>query len=162
VVFIAIEIISNRLKTVADLTNSKNLHSVVVISKSGEIVGRVRNLRTRGFNVEGIVISRPFSMFKQFIDKSFIKTFNQDQILLKINPVLSLRGLKVYDKSGRRLGKVRKVLRQDNGNNFTSFVVKDKFYSKSILIGKDNIGIMKKNIILNMDYDKESRTLRKR
>jgi sporulation protein YlmC with PRC-barrel domain len=156
-----IEIISNRLKTVADLTNSKNLHSVVVISRSGEIVGKVRNLRIKGFNVEGIVIARPFSMYKQFIDKVFIQTFNQDQILLKINPVLSFKGLKVYDKSGRKLGKVRKVLRSDNTNNFTSLVVRDRFYSRSILVGKENIAIMKKNIILNMDYDKESKSLRK-
>jgi sporulation protein YlmC with PRC-barrel domain len=162
VVFITIEIISNRLRTVADLISSKNLHSVVVISKSGEIIGRVRNLRIRGFNVEGIVISRLFSTHKEFIDKAFIKTFNQDQILLKINPVPSLKGLKVYDRSGRKLGKVRKVLRQDNRNDFTSLVVKDRFYSRSILVGKSNIGIMKKNIILNMDYDKNSKNLKRR
>jgi sporulation protein YlmC with PRC-barrel domain len=162
VVPITIEIISNRLKTVADLINSRSLQNIVVISRSGEIVGRVKSLRMKGFNVEGIVIAKPFSISKEFIDRAFIKTFDQNQILLKINPVTSLKGLKVYDMSGRKLGKVIKVLRQSNTNNFTGLVIKNRFFSRPILVEKEKIDIMKKNVILNIDYDEYSNEIKRK
>lgn len=150
---ISIELISSKLKSIGELVSSRRLGKIVVISKSGEIIGKVREIRTKEFNVEGIIVAKPFSRYYEFIDKQSIKVFNQNEVLLKINPVTSLKGLSVYDTSGRRLGKVKKVMRSDNNNDFTSLVVKDKFYSKALLIEKDKIDIMKKNIILNIDYD---------
>ena len=154
--FITIELISKRLNTIADLVNSRKLHNIIVISKNGDIVGRVKSLRIKGFDVEGIVISKPLSMSKEFIDRSFIKSFSQSQILLSINPVTSLKGLTVYDISGRKLGKVKKVLRKDHTNSFTSLVVKGRIFSRPILIEKEKIDIMKKNIILNVDFTDHS------
>ena len=136
------ELISARLKSVGDLVSSRRLGRIVVISRSGEIIGKVREIRTKGFNVEGIIISKPYSAAKEFIDRSFIKVLNQNEALLNINPVTSLKGLSVYDISGRKLGKVVKVLRKDNSNSFSSIVVKNRFYSRPILIGKDKIDIM--------------------
>lgn len=115
-------------------------------------MGKVTEIRTKGFSVEGIVVSKQYPGGQEFIDKSFIKVLNQNEALLNINPVTNLKGLSVYDTSGRMLGKIVKVLRKDNRNEFTSIVVKNKFYSRSILIPKDKIDIMKKNIILNIDY----------
>lgn|GEM_PF-1959446 len=149
---IQIEIISNKIKSIGDLVNSRRLKKIVVISKSGEIVGKIREVRMKGFSVEGLVISSGILSVPVFIDRQFIKVFNQNEVLLAINPITTLRGLSVYDTSGRNLGKVRKILRQDNRNEFTSLVVRNKFYSRAVLIPKDKIDIMKKNIILNIDY----------
>lgn len=144
------------------MVSSRKLSRIVVISKSGEIIGRVKEIRTKGFNVEGIIISKPFSTYYQFVDRPLIKVLNRNQALLRINPVTSLKGLSVYDTSGRKLGKVTKVMRHDNSNNFTSIVVKNKFYSRQILIEKDKIDIMKKNIILNIDYLEYSEGLKEK
>ena len=149
-----VEILSKRLKSVADLINSKKLDKIVVISRNGEIIGNVREIRVKSFDVEGIVISKHFSLNHEFIDKQFIKVFNENEVLLNINPVTSLKGRSVYDSSGRNLGKVRKVLRDNNKNDFRSIVVKGKFFSKPILVEKSSIDIMKKNIILNVEYEK--------
>ena len=149
---ILLSILSKKYKSIGDLISSRKLGNIVVISKNGEIVGKVGAVRMKGFSVEGIVIFKFFGLGSIFIDRSFIKVFNQNEVLLNINPVTSLKGRQVYDVSGRKLGKVRKILRKDNDNNFTSIVVKDRFYKKPILIGKDKIDIMKKNIVLNIDY----------
>lgn len=158
---IAIELISNKLKTIGDLVSSKRLDKIVVISKSGEIIGRVKEVRLKKFSFEGIVVKSSF-FGSVFIDRSFIKEFNQNEVLLTINPVTILGGLSVYDKSGRKLGKVRKVLREGNKNKLKSLVVRDKFYSRSILIPKDKIDIMKKNIVLNIDYLEYSNNIKKK
>ncbi len=148
-----IEIISTKIKALGDLINSNKLRKIPVITKSGEIIGRVKAVRMNKFSVEGIQVSRPWSFFSStFIDKSLIKVFNQNEAVLNINPVTALKGLAVYDTSGRRLGTVRKIIREGNSNNFKSLVVKNRFYSRAILIEKDKIDIMKKNIILNIDY----------
>jgi sporulation protein YlmC with PRC-barrel domain len=122
-----------------------------VITRSGEIIGRVSEVRLDGFCVEGVVVERPLFSGSVFIDKSFIKVFNQNEVLLKINPVTELVGVKVYDGSGRKLGRVSKVLRDDNKNNFKSLVVKDGFFRRPLLVDRSHIEIMKKNIILNVE-----------
>ena len=159
---IVAEIISIRYKSLGELINSKRLKHIVVISKSGEILGRIKEVRMKGFGVEGIIFYRPWSFGSTFIDKSFIKVFNQNEALLNINPVTSLKGLSVYDTAGRDIGKVRKVMRPDKRNDFTSLVVKNRFYSRSVLIPKDKIDIMKKNIVLNIDYLEYSDQLKKK
>lgn len=161
VMAISIDLISGRLKVISDLVSSRRLRRIPVITKSGEIIGRIREVRMNSFVVEGIIIERPFSFSYTFIDKAFVKVFKQQEVVLNINPVTFLRGLYVYDKSGRKLGKVRKVLRDNINNDFKSLVVKDKFYSKSILIEKDKIDIMKKNIILNIDYLEHTNSIKK-
>lgn len=103
-----------------------------------------------------------FDLNSVFIDKFFIKVFNQNEVLLKINPVTELVGVMVYDSSGRRLGKIRKVLRNDNKNNFKSLVVKNKFYSKPVLVERGQIEIMRKNVILNVESLKQGNGRKKR
>jgi sporulation protein YlmC with PRC-barrel domain len=146
------DLISNKYKSIGELISSRRLKNIVVISKSGEIIGKVREVRMKDFKVEGIILVKHLNLSPEFIDRSFIKVFTQNEVLLNINPVTTLKGLSVYDSSGRELGKVRKILRADNKNNFTSLVVKHRFYSRPILIPKDKIDVMKKNIVLNIDY----------
>lgn len=131
--------------------SSKRLNKIPVITRSGEIIGHVSEVRLNGFSVEGIVVERLFKMHSVFIDKSLIKVFNQNEILLKINPVTELIGIKVYDGSGRKLGKIQKVIRNNNKNDFTSLVVKDGFFKRPLLVDRSQIEIMKKNIILNVE-----------
>lgn len=161
VIIIISDVISNRYKAIGELISSKRLKRIDVITKSGEILGKVKEVRINGFNVEGILVYKPFSFNSEFIDKNFIKVFNKNEVLLNTNPVTALKGLLVYDNSGRKLGKVKKVLRKDNKNDFKSLIVKDKFYSRPILVEKDKISIMKKNIVLNIDYVEYSDNLKK-
>ena len=133
------------------MLSSKRFKKIPVITKSGEIIGRVSEVRLDGFCVEGVVVERFLNFRSVFIDKSFIKVFNQNEVLLKINPVTELVGVRVYDGSGRKLGKVSKVLRKNNGNDFDSLVVKDGFFARPSLVDRSHIEIMKRNIILNVE-----------
>lgn len=148
---------SKKLGAIGNFVSSKRLTGIPVISKSGEIIGHVSELRLNGFNVEGIIVKRFFSLRSVFIDKLFIKVFNQNEVLLKVNPVTELLGVKVYDGSGRKLGKIKKIVRGNNNNDFKSLIVKDGFFARPLLIDRSQIEIMKRNVILNVESITENR-----
>ena len=122
-----------------------------VISKSGEKIGKIHNVRFEGHTVSGFVISKIFSKF--FVGFEYIGEVSDESIVLSIDPVTELVGKHVFDADGRNLGKVSRLNRDDSKNDFESLIVKKRIYSKGILIPKKEIDVMKKNIILKTVYE---------
>lgn len=123
-----------------------NLTSVLhkkVIAENGEILGKVKDVAFDMNKVIGIYTTKGY-----LIEKTYIKQLLNDSIILKINPVISLVGKIVFDKDGKKIGKVKKVVRKDNSNDFTELIVKGSIFRKSLHIPKKKIETMDKNIIL--------------
>ncbi len=141
------EVISARqLKTDFSL---KAIIGKKVICENGEIIGRVKDIAFDANNIMGIYVWGIFKTKKMLIDRSYIDEFNSDSIILKINPITTLLRRDVFDKDGKKLGKVKRITRNTHLNDFESLLVKKNLFTPSRTIPKSDIGIIGKNIILN-------------
>jgi sporulation protein YlmC with PRC-barrel domain len=145
-----IEIISPNDRNILKFESIKDYLGKKVASKSGKIVGTVRDVLFTDKGVKGIIVYKLFSRF--YVDRSYFNTVG-NKAMLSINPIILLKGKKVFDADGKRLGKVSKVKRKSKTNDFESVVVKKRFFSKGIEIPKSEIDVMKDNIILNKIYE---------
>jgi sporulation protein YlmC with PRC-barrel domain len=136
----------------ADLANTKNLVSYInrkVYSKTGNLLGRVKDIILRHDTLIGFeVIGRK----KLFIDKEFFESESDNSLMLSIEPITSLFGKHVFDADGKNIGKVKDIERKSNANTFTHLVVRKHFYTKPIKVPKEDIDVSKENIILNKKY----------
>ncbi len=145
-----IEIISPNDRNILKFESVKDYLGKKVVSKSGETIGSVADVLFTDNGIKGIVVSKRFSKF--YVDSSHFNAVS-NKAMLSIDPVILLIGKEVFDVDGKRLGKVSKVIRKNNINDFEAIVVKKKIYSKGIEIPKSNIDVLKKNIILNQSYE---------
>lgn len=122
-----------------------------VISKSGERVGKVHDIRFSGSKVEGIVVLKRIS--RLFIDQEFIAGHSDEAVMLSIDPVTMMRGKQVFDADGKKLGKVSDVVRKGNSNVMSSIIIRKRLYSRGVRIPKEDIETAKKNIILKKVYE---------
>jgi len=141
------EIISSK-----DIVKHFRISSLIgkkVISEKGQNLGKIKDIAYYGEKILGIFISKRFSLKKILIDKSYIQNIQSDTIILTLNPVTSLIGKTVFDKDGKKIGKVKKVIRTNNNNDFKEILVKKHIFSMSLILPKSKIDVMDKNIILN-------------
>ena len=144
-----LEIISRRLKNLQKTERFSSYIRKKVFSKSGELVGKVKDITTKKDNMIGLIVN---GNKKVFIGKEFFDFDSKDVIMLSINPVTSLIGKHVFDAEGRRLGYVKGLERKNNANDFESLVVKKAFYLRALKIPKEDVVVSKKNIILKKAY----------
>ncbi|MBW2996550.1 hypothetical protein KY332_04605 [Candidatus Woesearchaeota archaeon] len=140
-----IEVFSPRKQDINKLGSIKSFLSRKIVSKSGEAIGKAKDVLFDSKGIRGVK-GKGF-----YVDKSYFKT-SEDKIMLSIDPVILLLGKDVFDADGKKIGKVVKVARTGNTNNFKSIFVKRKFYSRKKEISKADISVSKKNIILNKKY----------
>lgn len=145
-----LKIISTKKSDISKLEKLKSYIGKKVISKSGDKVGEVQDIVFSGPKIEGIIVSRKLS--KIFVDLEYI-SMSKGNIMLLVDPVIMLKGKLVFDADGKKLGKVFKVNRNSNANNFESLSVKKRIYSKVIKVPKEDIDTAKKNIILKKVYE---------
>jgi sporulation protein YlmC with PRC-barrel domain len=146
-----LEAISTKGKDPLKMESFRSYIGKEVISKSGERIGKVHDLRFSGNSVTGIVVRRRLS--RLFIDKEFIAGGSGGTIMLSIDPVTMMLGKQVFDADGKKMGKVSKVLRKGSSNTLTAVMVKKRMYSRGIKIPKEDIDVSKKNLILKKVYE---------
>jgi sporulation protein YlmC with PRC-barrel domain len=143
--------VSTKVKEPLKLSSFRAYVGKKVISKSGEKVGKVHNMRFSGSTVSGIVVSRWLSRF--FVGLEFVDKISKESVVLSIDPVIMHVGKQVFDADGRKMGKVSGLVRKDSGNSFESIIVKKRFFSKGMTVPKKEIDVIKKNIILKKAYE---------
>ena len=119
-----------------------------VMADNGEFVGKVRDIAFDMNKVVGIYVTGPLGLKKVLIDKEYIDHFHADSVVLKINPVTQLEGKFVFDKDGKKIGKVCELVRKGTGNDFTEAIVKKNPLSRGIHIKRSDMDVISKNIIL--------------
>ncbi|RMF07263.1 hypothetical protein D6764_00225 [Candidatus Woesearchaeota archaeon] len=142
------EFISDRINTLGSSLRATDYLRKVVLSKSGEKVGIVRDIVFHGHVFVGLLIGKNL-----FIDSKFVHSVADDAVMLSIEPVTLLRGKIVFDADGRQIGKVKDVVRRHTGNDYESILVKKGIFRKPIAIPKSHVKTAGKNIILNTSYE---------
>jgi len=120
-----------------------------VIAENGEVVGKVKDIAFSANKVVGVYMGRALGS-SVLIDQDHIREFNADSVILKINPVTALIGKLVFDKDGKKLGKITQLVRTDHKNDFTDILVKKNPVSGAIKIPKKNLSVISKNVILDL------------
>lgn len=146
----SVEIISQTDKNILKFESIKDYLGKKVVSKSGKTIGSVMDVLFTDKGIKGVIVYKLFTSF--YVDKAFFNTVD-NKAMLSIDPVPLLKGKQVFDLDGKKLGKVVKVNRKNNNNDFESLTVRKRFFSKSIRIPKSEIDVMKNNIILNKAYE---------
>lgn len=122
-----------------------------VISKSGDIIGKVQDFRFSKSTIAGIVVMKNIS--RLFIGNEFISAVSADAVMLSIDPVTMLVGKKVFDANGKEMGKVARLVRKGSSNSFEAVIIKKKIYSKGMKVPKADVEVSKKSIILKKSYE---------
>lgn len=143
-------IISSKTTTLDETKSLVSLLGKRVLSKSGEITGKITDVITTNEKIIGIMVT---GSQKQFIGKEFFKYDAEDSIILTIDPVTLMIGKQVFDSEGKKLGNVIDIKRENADNNYTAIIIKKTLISKKILIPKKHIEVARKNILLNVPYE---------
>jgi sporulation protein YlmC with PRC-barrel domain len=146
-----IEVISSKTKKLEGTNTFSSYIGKKVYSKSGILLGAVRDVIMKNDIMLGVLVKRVF------IGKEFFKSYTADAIMLRIDPVTNLVGKQVFDSTGKRVGKVVELKRKGTGNSYTELRVKKNLYSKSIFIPKKDIKIAKKNVILKKPWQEKKK-----
>lgn len=137
-----------------DVTKEKGLRAFLgknVLSKDGDVVGTVKDVVFEEDKIVGIIYTK--KIFKKiFLGINYIEKFYADSLILKINPVTRLIGMKVYDVEGKKVGVVKDIVRKTNINKIDALIVRKGIFKKFIEVPVDDIDISKKNVILNKLY----------
>ena len=143
--------ISTKTKTPDSMDSVRNWVGKHVISKSGDVIGKVQDFKFLKNTITGIVVMKKLSRI--YLGIEFVSAVSQDSVMLSIDPVTMLIGKKVFDVDGKDMGKLVQLVRKGNNNSFEAIIVKRKFYSKGIKIPKADVEISKKNLILKKAYE---------
>ncbi len=139
------------------LSETLNLNKLVgrkVISKKGNVVGRVKEIRLllQKKIIEGIVVSCPDLAKSLYIGISYIDRITPDSVLLTMDPVVLLKGLVVITESGRKIGRIKQVIRRENTNEIRQLIVSSLF-ARPREISITQIKKIGSSIILKSSYN---------
>lgn len=148
------EKIITKEKPLEETLNLAHLRGVKVLAKDGEVVGNVSQIRMNKTKlaIEGIVVFR--SLFKKplYIGCSYIESATRHSFLLKENPSILLRGRRILDSNGKKIGSVKEVVRLGDTNKISHLVAK-AFLRKDFEVDVKKCEILKDSIILEHNYD---------
>lgn len=140
-----IDIISPKIRAIEGLKPASYYLGKKVYSKSGILLGRIRDIHLTGGVLAAIYV---VGKRKTMIDSEFIHSDTGESVMLTIDPCTYLIGKQVFDAEGRRLGKVIDIDRTTNANTFQFLLIKRWIFSKPQPIPKSDIEVQRTNIIL--------------
>jgi len=124
-----------------------------VLTKDGKNIGKVKSvhIHPRDLTVEGIVIDPGFFDANHYVGAEYISSITDEGVVLKIHPVTDYVGLKVFDFTGKEIGKVKEVNRSKQTNTLYSILV-SREGKEDVLIRADYIAAAGKNIVLREPF----------
>ncbi len=134
----------------SSLDASEILH-VEVLSKNGAVIGSVSGvkLHPKTLKTLGVMVNRGFVRF--YFGVSYIKRIGADSVLLTIDPSPLIEGKKVFMYNGKRMGRVKRVIRKGTTNDIKELVVAS-FLRKDIVVSASAIHLISKSVILSGHY----------
>jgi sporulation protein YlmC with PRC-barrel domain len=144
-------IITDELRPDATI-NVRHILGAKVLSKTGQVVGRVKQLRMnqKTFKIEGIIVH--ISLFHRvYIGVSYIKSISNEAVILSVDLSIMIKGKRVVDNEGKIVGKVKMIVRRGERNDISTLVV-HKFMRKDLEIPTSAIKTVSKSVILTERY----------
>lgn len=134
-----------------------------VLSKNGQLVGHVSSIQVSddGLSVEGALISRGLFKKKIFIGKGYIDRLTLDSLVLKVDPFLLFKDVKVVSSEGEVIGRVIDFVRINNTNDLDSLTVKG-FMRGTFSVPLTAIKSVGYSIILKPNYEPPAKHFWKR
>jgi len=124
-----------------------------VIDAEGGFIGVAEKIfiDPKLMNFIGISVDKGLIKSGLTIGKSYIDKVTDHAIFLKIRVVYDIKGMLVFDKNGKRVGKVSSIDLYGNKNKIKRLYVKSRsFFKEKILIPEDYIENIGDNVILNV------------
>ena len=121
-----------------------------VYGTSGTYVGKVKDILLNNGRAVAMLIKKGFT--KCIISTEFISAESTKTLMLTIEPIVLHLGKVVYDKEGRKLGKVVDIIKRGE-NSIKEIVVRRSIFTKSLVIQGNEIAVSKANIILKQAYE---------
>ena len=124
-----------------------------VLTKDGKKIGKVTSvhINPKKLTIEGIVINPGFFDAYQYIGANYIDSITGEGVVLNILPVTEYVGIKVFDYTGKEIGKVKEVNRSKQTNTLLSILV-DRSGKEDVLIRADYIAAAGENIVLKEPF----------
>ncbi|MFA5763897.1 MAG: PRC-barrel domain-containing protein [archaeon] len=122
-----------------------------VIGKNGSELGKVKELAIdpRKMTVEGVYVSPCFTCADEYIGKEYIETISVNGIVLKIDPLTEVIGKKVFDSTGKQIGKVSALTREKKTNTINQIEVNPGLGKKNILVSMEDVKSLGEAVVLS-------------
>lgn len=116
----------------------KNILGLRVLSKSGDVLGRVVEVRMdhKRESFEGVLV-RMRNLKKVYVNKTYVQKITDEAVLLSITPAIVYKGRKVVSSDGKAFGKAIEVRREGTTNNIEAIIVQRHFVRRVAVPIKD-------------------------
>ena len=146
-------------KDLSKVITSEDILGKEVIDLDGEVIGVVEKvlINPKNFELVGISIDKGFLRKGLSIGKNYIDRLTDYAVFLKIRVSYELKGKTVFDKDGKKIGKVVSIEIHGNKNRLKSVRVKSTILNflsnRDLIVQSDQIDNVGENIILNVGKD---------
>ena len=112
-----------------DAVDVRKLIGQRVLTKRGFNIGRVSEMRInpKTCALEGVFISRGLFRKPVYIGTSYFDRISEKAIILKIEPSILLKGKNVISAEGKKLGRIREIMRKGDTNEIEEITVHSFF-----------------------------------
>ncbi|MDP2666622.1 MAG: PRC-barrel domain-containing protein [Candidatus Diapherotrites archaeon] len=133
----------------------QDLKGKKVLDSNGKDVGKVMEIRldSQTLNLDGVEMDRGFFGEDTFIGRKYIASLSMEGVVLNMSPVSDYKGLKVFDSSGKEIGKVKEVRTEGNSNNISALVVETGILSNDVVFAKSAVKGVGESVLLNILFD---------
>ncbi len=136
-----------------DTKSAGSLVGKRVLSKSGDVIGRVMQLRIDPDKrtLEGVVVRRKLFL-TLYICMSYVTRVTDKALMLGIDPAALFKGRAVVSSDGKKFGTVAVLERAGETNEVVRVVVRRHLYKK-LAIPKEDFSRFGTSLILKRTYD---------
>jgi sporulation protein YlmC with PRC-barrel domain len=144
------------MKKSQNIITSDDILGKDVIDTDGEVIGVSTKIHIDNKNkqIVGLTIDQGFMKPDLYIGLGYVRTFGVDTIMLSTSPKSKIRGLKVLDNSGEKIGWVIDVMSVGKTNKIKGVKIKQKTFSKPFMIQSKDIEEVGYSIILRKGWSK--------
>ncbi len=135
----------------SDFLTSDDVLGKDVIDLEGDFIGVSESLYIdpKNFDIVGICVDKGFLKKCLVISKGNIKKITPHAIFLKIKPSFKIKGMKVFDIDGKKIGIVSHASMIGTTNKLKEILVRTGIFKK-IVISADYIENVGNNVVLNI------------
>ncbi len=142
-------------KKISDAITSEDILGKEVIDAEGGFIGVAEKVLIDPESMDFVGISVDKGLVKSglTVGRDYIDKITDYAIFLKIRVVYDIKGMLVFDRDGKKVGKVSSVDLCGNQNKIKNIYVKVYsflFFGKEIVVPMDLIGAIGDNVLLNV------------
>ena len=146
-------------KKITNAITSEDILGKEVMDSDGGFIGVAEKIFIDSESMDFIAISVDKGLVRSglTIGKNYIGKITDHAIILKIKVVYDIKGMFVFDKDGKKVGKVSSLDLYGNKNKIKNIYVTQNnllfLFKKDIAISADYIETIGENVILNTTID---------